>query len=126
MTTTTATTTTIIPHHFMGRILPTRGSSWRGQPPPLRGGNSGCKESPVLPIPSYPALCREDTTSWIHGRSGTHRELQHNPEFYKAYAVTQSLLSLRRFIMLCKVYLDATLAYRSLPVHLDAHLRQCV
>ena len=37
-------------------------------PPPLRGGNSSSKESPALPIPSYPALCREDTTSWNHGR----------------------------------------------------------
>ena len=48
----------------------------RGLPPPLRGGNSSSKESPVLPIPSYPALCREDTTSWNHGRPGTH----HKPE----------------------------------------------
>ena len=39
--------------------------------PPLRGGNSWTKESPVLPIPSYPALCREDTTSWNDGRSRT-------------------------------------------------------
>ena len=58
------------------RFLPTRGSSRRGVLPPLRGGNSWTKESPALPIPSYPALCREDTTSWNHGRPGTHHELQ--------------------------------------------------
>lgn len=96
------------------RLLPTRGSSWRGLHSPLRGGYSQCKESPVLPIPSYPALCCEDTTSWIHGRSGTHPELQHNPKFYKAYAALQSLLSLMSVIMLCKDYLDATWAHSSL------------
>ena len=53
------------------RFLPTRSSSRRGLPPPLRGGNSSSKESPALPIPSYPALCREDTTSWNHGRPST-------------------------------------------------------
>ena len=62
----------------MGRILPTRGSSWRGLLPPLRGGNSSSQESPALPIPSYPALCREDTTSWNNGRSRTHREQRHH------------------------------------------------
>ena len=56
------------------RFLPTRGSCRRGVLPPLRGGNSRTKESPVLPIPSYPALCREDTTSWNHGRPSTHDE----------------------------------------------------
>ena len=50
--------------HGPPRFLPSRSSSWRGLPPPLRGGNSWTKESPVLPIPSYTALCREDTTSW--------------------------------------------------------------
>ena len=54
------------------RFLPTRGSCRRGVLPPLRGGNSWTKESPVLPIPSYPALCREDTTSWNDGRPRTH------------------------------------------------------
>ena len=53
------------------RFLPTRGSCRRGVLPPLRGGNSWTKESPVLPIPSYPALCREDTTSWNDGRPST-------------------------------------------------------
>ena len=56
------------------RFLPTRSSSLRGLPPPLREGYSSSKESPVLPIPSYPALCREDTTSWNHGRPGTHHK----------------------------------------------------
>ena len=56
------------------RFLPTRSSSSRGLPPPLRGGNSSSKESPALPIPSYPALCREDTTSWKHGRPRIHYE----------------------------------------------------
>ena len=41
---------------------------------PTLGGNSSYKESPVLPIPSYPALCREDTTSWNDGRPKTHPE----------------------------------------------------
>ena len=57
--------------HGPPRFLPTRSSSRRGLPPPLRGGNSSFKESPALPIPSYPALCREDTTSWIDGRPST-------------------------------------------------------
>jgi hypothetical protein len=96
------------------RLLPTRGSSWRGLHSPLRGGYSQCKESPVLPIPSYPALCREDTTSWIHGRSGTPPELQHNLQFYKGYAASQSLSSFIRFSLLCKVYLDAACAHTSL------------
>ena len=30
--------------------------------------SSSSQESPVPPIPSYPALCRKDTTSWNHGR----------------------------------------------------------
>ena len=55
------------------RFLPIRSSSRRGLPPPLRGGSSLSKESPVLPIPSYPALCREDTTSWNDGRPRTLR-----------------------------------------------------
>ena len=38
----TTTTTTITLTHSMGRILPTRGSSWRGLLPPLRGGNLFC------------------------------------------------------------------------------------
>ena len=58
--------------HGPPRSLPTRSSSRRGLLPPLRGGNWKCKESPVLPIPSYPALCREDTTSWNDGRPRTH------------------------------------------------------
>jgi hypothetical protein len=32
------------------------------------------EESPALPIPSYPALCRKDTTSWNDGRPRTHYE----------------------------------------------------
>ena len=74
--TTTTTTTTTIFIHGPPRFLPTKSSSLRGLPPPLRGRNSSSKESPVLPIPSYPALYREDTTSWNHGRPGTH----HKPE----------------------------------------------
>ena len=64
-------------NHFISgppRFLPTRSSSSRGLPPPLRGENSSSKESPALPIPSYLALCREDTTSWKHGRPRTHYE----------------------------------------------------
>ena len=38
---------------------------------PTSWGEFKSKESPVLPIPSYPALCREDTTSWIDGRPST-------------------------------------------------------
>ena len=58
--------------HGPPRFLPTRGSSRRGVLPPLRGGNSCTKESPALPIPSYPAQCREDTTSWNDGQPRTH------------------------------------------------------
>ena len=57
--------------HGPPRFLPTRGSSRRGVFPPLRGGNSWSEESPALPIPSYPAQCREDTTSWNDGRPST-------------------------------------------------------
>ena len=57
--------------HGPPRFLPTRGSSRRGVLPPLRGGNSWSEESPALPIPSYPAQCREDTTSWNDGRPST-------------------------------------------------------
>ena len=67
-------------NHFISgppRFLPTRSSSSRGLPPPLRGGNSSSKESPALPIPSYPALCREDTTSWKHGRPSIHPGMLH-------------------------------------------------
>ena len=61
------------------RFPPTTGFSRRGLPPPLRGGNSWCKESPALPIPSYPALCREDTTSWSHGRPRTQYQSRRTP-----------------------------------------------
>ena len=44
---------------------------------PTSWGEFKFKEPPVLPIPSYPALCREDTTSWNHGRPGTN--LQESP-----------------------------------------------
>ena len=64
--------------HGPPRFLPTRGSCRRGVLPPLRGGNSWTKESPVLPIPSYPALCREDTTSWNDGRPRTHHKQCHH------------------------------------------------
>ena len=76
-TTTTTTTTTTT------SIILTQGhpaSSRQGAPlgegffPPILGGNSSSKESPVLPIPSYPALCRQDTTSWKAGRPRTHCE----------------------------------------------------
>ena len=59
--------------HGPPRFLPTWSSSRRGLHPPLRGGNSSYKEWPVLPTPSYPALCREDTTSWNDGRSRKNR-----------------------------------------------------
>ena len=39
---------------------------------PTSWGESWTKESPALPIPSYPALCREDITSWNDGRPRTH------------------------------------------------------
>ena len=58
--------------HGPPRFLPTRSSSRRGLHPPLRGGSWWSKEIPVHPIPSYPALSREDTTSWKHGRPRTH------------------------------------------------------
>ena len=67
----TTTTTTIL---SKGHPV----SSRQGDPlgecffPPILGGNSSSKGSPVLPIPSYPALCREDTTSWNDGRPRTH------------------------------------------------------
>ena len=64
--------------HGPPRFLPIRSSSRRGLPPPLRGGSSLSKESPVLPIPSYPALCREDTTSWNDGRPRTLRARMHD------------------------------------------------
>ena len=57
--------------HGQPCFLPSRRSSWRGLLPPLRGGNSSSRESPVLAIPSYPALCRDDTTSWNDGRPST-------------------------------------------------------
>ena len=64
--------------HGPPRFLPIRSSSRRGLPPPLRGGSSLSKESPVLPIPSYPALCREDATSWNDGRPRTLRARMHD------------------------------------------------
>ena len=69
--------------HGPPRFLPTRGSSRRGVLPPLRGGNSWTKESPVLPIPSYPALCLEDTTSWNNGRPRLNNRIK-VPKFYQA------------------------------------------
>ena len=45
------------------RFLPTRGPSRRGVLPPLRRGKLSSIEPPALPIPSYPALCLEDTIS---------------------------------------------------------------
>ena len=60
------------------RFLLTR-AFYRWAPhPPIRGGSSSSQESPVLPIPSYPALCREDTTSWNHGRPRTHNGLNNH------------------------------------------------
>ena len=50
------------------RFLLTRALSRRAPHPPLRGGSSSSQESPALPIPSYPALCLEEPTSWNHGR----------------------------------------------------------
>ena len=64
--------------HGPPRFLPIRSSSWRGLPPPLRGGNAWCTERPVHPIPSYPALSREDTTFWNDGRPRTHHEPESN------------------------------------------------
>ena len=62
-------------NHFHPRatpFTPGRGSPRWEPPPPLRGGSSSSPESPAHPIPSYPALCREDTTSWNYGRPRTH------------------------------------------------------
>ena len=53
------------------RFLLTRAFFRWAPHPPIRGGSSSSQESPVPPIPSYPALCREDTTSWNHGRPRT-------------------------------------------------------
>ena len=58
------TTTTILPR---GRSVspPTRGSTRRRLLPPPCGGNAHSKELPAFPIPSYPALHRQDITySW--------------------------------------------------------------
>ena len=55
-------------------FLPTRRCSRRGFLPPFRVGNSSSKESPVLPIPTYSALCPEDTTSWNDRRPRTHQQ----------------------------------------------------
>ena len=44
--------------------------------PHIRGGNSSSKGFPALPIPRYPALCREDTSSWNDGRPRTQYEPQ--------------------------------------------------
>ena len=44
------------------RFSPTWGSTRRGVLPPPCGGKLLSKELPVLPIPSSPAQCREDTT----------------------------------------------------------------
>ena len=49
-------------------LPPDRGSSRWAPHPPIRGGSSSSQEPPAPPKPSYPALCREDTTSWNHGR----------------------------------------------------------
>jgi hypothetical protein len=59
-------------------LPPDRGSSRWAPHPPLRGGSSSSQEPPALPIPSYPALCREDTTSWNHGRPRTHNGLENH------------------------------------------------
>ena len=45
----------------------------------FRGGKPSSKEPLVLPIPSYPALCREDNTSWKNGRPSIHPGMLHPP-----------------------------------------------
>ena len=43
--------------------------------PPLRGGSfEAPNEATAQPKPSYPALCRQDTTSWNHGTEETNQE----------------------------------------------------
>ena len=65
-------------NNHLSRFLLTR-AFYRWAPhPPLCGGSSSSQESPVLPIPSYPALCRKDTTSWNYGRSRTHNGLKNH------------------------------------------------
>ena len=52
-------------HHFPQgplRFSPTWASTRRGVLPPPCGGKLLSKELPVLPIPSSPAQCREDST----------------------------------------------------------------
>ena len=40
--------------HGPPRFLPSRSSSWRGLPPPLRGGNHGPKSLLLSPYPAIP------------------------------------------------------------------------
>ena len=77
-------------NHFIKgphRFFPTGDPLGEGFFPPILGGNFQSKESPVLPIPSYPALCRVRT---LHpGITGgrehiTSRAAQSSPEQLRA------------------------------------------
>ena len=81
--------------HGPSRFFPTRSSSRRRLHPPPRGGNLWSQEFPVLRIPSYLALCCEDTTSWNHGRPGTHHERQW---------IASCIHQLRGFIHVCHAH----------------------
>ena len=67
------------------RFLLTRAFFRWAPHPPIRGGSSSSQESPVTPTPSYPALCREDTTSWNHGRPSTKNGLQKHLLLYTTF-----------------------------------------
>ena len=69
----TTTTTTISPRGC-SVCMPTKGSIRRGLLPPLCGGIPQSQKLLVLPIPSSPAQCREETTfTWT---SDDRRKLQ--------------------------------------------------
>ena len=107
-TTTTATTTTTILPKGHPVFSCQRGPHGEKLHPTLRGGNSSSQESPVLPIPSYPALCREDTTSWNHGRPRTHKGLK----THWLPATHQRLGSIH--VLLCKQIMHTQVLHRIL------------
>ena len=100
------------------RFLLTR-AFYRWAPhPPLRGGSSSSQESPVLPIPSYPALCREDTTSWNHGRPRTHKGLK----THWLPAKHQRLGSIH--VLLCKQIMHTRVLHRILANTSELHVHE--